>query len=89
MFLSWKTVRVVLKAILVSVVLCTLAFGIIGFLLAGLAGMLNLAAWGVAFGLFGGTLTAGMMMTAKLQHEVGGNFSRWVEEQEAKGNHKS
>jgi phage-related minor tail protein len=89
MFGSWKLVRVVLKNALISFILCTLVFAILGYLLAGPAGLQNMAVWGAILGLLAGTFTGAAMMMGKYHEEVGQNFSRWVEAQETKEKRES
>ncbi len=74
---NWQFVWGFLKTALLGVIGATLLMGVFGFLLAGVTGMLNMAAWGFALGLIGGPMAGGALMLARYAEEIGGNFHRW------------
>jgi hypothetical protein len=81
---NWKIVGAFLKSIVVGVFLSTVILGVIGFLLAGAPGLVNMAVWGAVLGLAGGVMSGLAAMSARYSQEIGGNFSRWHEREETR-----
>ena len=81
---NWKIIGAFLKSVIVGVFLSTVILGVIGFLLAGTLGLVNMAVWGAVLGLAGGVMSGLAAMGAKYSQEIGGTFSHWHEREEAK-----
>lgn len=65
--MNWKTFLIkFLRNVLVSVILCVGILGLMGYLLGGQAGLVNMVYWGLILGLLGGfSWGIGMIFEAK------------------------
>jgi hypothetical protein len=81
---NWKLIGGFLKSIVFGVVASTLFLGLFGLLLGGVPGMVNMAIWGMVLGLVGGAIGGLGIMMARYGQEIGGNYSRWRQEQEGR-----
>ena len=79
--MDWKTFFLkFLRNIIISVVLCILVLGALGFALGGREGLVKMAYWGIALGLLGGfSWGLGMIFEAKFWGEEGNYklFPEW------------
>jgi len=66
-FMSWKTFFLkFFRNIGISIVFCVGILGLLGYLLGGTVGLVNMAFWGLALGLLGGfSIGLGMIFQAK------------------------
>jgi hypothetical protein len=65
--MSWKTfILRFLRCVVVGVVLCVGLLSLLGYLLGGMAGLVNMMYWGLTLGLLGGfSWGIGMIIEAK------------------------
>ena len=74
--MDWKRFALLfLRNVIIGVVLATVVLGAFGFFLAGVTGMLNLAAWGVLLGLLGGFSSGlGLLVNTRYWSDYAGRF---------------
>ena len=65
--MNWKTFFIkFFRNVVISVVLSVVILGLLGYLLGGTVGLVNMAYWGLALGLLGGfSIGIGMIFQAK------------------------
>jgi len=78
--MNWKTFFLLFfRNLLISVVLCVGILGLLGYLLGGAVGLVNMAYWGLALGLLGGfSWGIGMIFQAKFWG-TGENYKMYPE----------
>jgi hypothetical protein len=82
--MDWKRFTFLfLRNVVIGVVLATLVLGAFGYFLAGVPGMLNLAAWGVLLGLVGGFSSGlGLLVNAHYWSTYAGRFgAAWLKKE--------
>jgi hypothetical protein len=77
--MNWlKFFKLFFRNLIVFTLLSTLLMGVIGFLLSGWTGLVNLAYWGFGLGLLG-SLSVGLGMIVEANFWGTGNFERLAE----------
>jgi drug/metabolite transporter (DMT)-like permease len=78
--MNWKTFFLkFLRNLVISVLLCVGVLGLLGYLLGGQEGFVNMVYWGLALGLLGGfSFGIGMIFLAKFWSQQG-NYTMFPE----------
>jgi len=84
--MNWgKFFLIFLRNMFITVALSSLFFGGVGFLLAGKAGFVNMAGWGLILGIVFAPLSLGGLVNAKFWGDYAGRFGSWWVRKETEG----
>lgn len=78
----------IIRNLLVTVILVTVSLALLGYFLAGRAGFVNGASWGVLLGSVGGIYSSAVLVLANSGRDYSGRFGAWWIKQETEGDGK-